>query len=64
VKKNTVLLFSALAMSGIMAGDYPKRRYNYRTPKDNNKFKLTPEEIELMEEMTPKEKKKFLKGRV
>jgi hypothetical protein len=56
--------FALLAASLAMSGDYPKRRYSYRTPKDVNKYKLTSEEIELMETMTPKEKKKFLKGRV
>jgi hypothetical protein len=32
-----------------------------RTPK--NKYGLSEEEIEAMKSMTPKEKKKFLKGR-
>lgn len=37
--------------------------YRNKSSEPKNKYKLTDEEIELMENMTPKEKKKFLKGK-
>lgn len=54
-----------LAVSGlfgdISVSNPPK--YEIKRFKNENKFNLTDEEISLMETMTPKEKKKFLKSR-
>lgn len=49
---------SIAAMGGF--NNIPLRASMYKGPK--NKYNLTPEQIELMKEMNPKEKKAFLKG--
>lgn len=48
-------------MDDFIDKEFPVRRFKERAPK--NKYNLTPEEVEAMASLTPKEKKKFLKER-
>jgi hypothetical protein len=56
----TALAFmaSVAALSGVKGIE----RFSSKPKDPKNKYNLTPEEVILLESMTPKEKKKFLKG--
>lgn len=61
--KSSLLIASILATSAMMESDpyfgmYPLKSDHVR---DTNKYKLTPEQIETMKDMSPKEKKKYLR---
>ena len=58
-----IRLAHLLAVSGLLGGATKPPKYKIKSSKSENKFNLTDEEISLMETMTPKEKKKFLKSR-
>lgn len=48
-------------MDDFLDKEFPVKRSKEHAPK--NKYNLSPEEVEAMASMTPKEKKKFLKER-
>ena len=58
--KSMAVLTAALMASGLGPVDDFLKIKPEREPK--NKYNLTPEQIEEMKSMTPKEKKRFLKG--
>lgn len=65
----SLLIFAALAglsahsaREFVEGPDHPRRDKRTK-PQRKNKFELTDEEVEFMSMMTPKEKKKFLKGK-
>lgn len=63
--KPMTLLTAALLVTGrgTSADDFELFNNRPRLRERKNKYDLSPEEIEAMKTMTPKEKKKFLKVR-
>ena len=53
-----------LAMVAAQGFQFPTEKSKYKPKEKKNKYKLSEEEIQQMSEMTPKEKKEFLKGRI
>jgi predicted DNA-binding antitoxin AbrB/MazE fold protein len=63
MKKRVFSILAIAAAFGVFNGHQLPALYEPKVFKPKNKYNLTEEEIEQMADMSPKEKKQFLKSR-